>query len=60
MEFQDKFCGFAGIFEGGFRKTVDLMWCFGGEFVVDRMAGVVVGQPTFCGRKMCQVLQLYF
>jgi hypothetical protein len=29
------FCGFAGVFEGGFGKTGVFVWCFGGEFVVN-------------------------
>jgi hypothetical protein len=60
MEFRGKFCGFAGVFEGGSEKTMVLVWCFGGEFVVDCMAVVVVWEPTFRSRKMRHVLQLYF
>jgi hypothetical protein len=27
--------GFARVFEGGFRKSRFLVWCFAGEFVVE-------------------------
>jgi hypothetical protein len=49
-----------GVFEGCFGKRVSLVWCFGGAFVVLCMAGVVVERPYSGGRKMRQVLQLYF
>jgi hypothetical protein len=60
MEFGVEFCGFAGVFEGGSGKTMVLGWCFGGEFVVDCMAVVVIWRPTFRSRKMRHVLRLYF
>jgi hypothetical protein len=41
-EFGMEFCGFVGFFEGGSGKTMVLVWCFGGEVVVDCMVVVVV------------------
>ena len=60
MEFGGIFCGFAGVFEGGSGKMTDLVWCFGGEFVVDCVANVVSSRTTFEVGKIRHVFQLYF
>jgi hypothetical protein len=60
MEFEVRFFGFAGFLRGVLKKGWFLVWCFGGEFVVDCMADVAVWQPLIRSRKMRQVLQLYF
>jgi hypothetical protein len=62
------FCGwlatkkprFAGLFEGGWRKSDGKTWWFAGEFVVRCMADVVFSHHVFWGRKIRQVLEVYF
>jgi hypothetical protein len=59
-EFEVGFSGFAGVFEGCFRKRMGFGVVFCGEFVVDCVTDLVVEQPYLWGRKIRQVLQLYF
>jgi hypothetical protein len=50
---------FAGVFEGGFRKTGSLSVVFGGEFVVVWWWDVVFERRIFGGRKMRQLLKIF-
>jgi hypothetical protein len=48
------------VFAGVLKKYVRLVWCFGGEIVVNCVAKVVLLHHIFARRKKCQLLQIYF
>ena len=51
---------FAGVFEGGFGKSGVKLVVFCGENVVECVANMVLLRGAFWGRKIGQVLEVYF
>jgi hypothetical protein len=54
------FCGFAGVFEGCFRKRRFWRWLNRGEIVVDCVVNVDAGMLIFRDRKMGHQFPIYF